>query len=189
MANENEQVQSTVLSRPDGTQYTEETFSLAKTNEIQARFRGDHQLRYHLPVAVAGNIEATLANLRAFVSPEADFATVLVDKFTGQGLRLDVQKRGKDLLGKQAKDDTTLEGVQQEMLAFRLGQPRPKSERKAREGKVAAAEARTAQVANTALEMFRKLTPRQQKEFAPGLVATGAVTQEQVDEILAAHSA
>lgn len=184
MSEQNENQGPAVITRDDGTQYTEHQFKL-DANEIASRFRGAGEITYHLPVAVPGNVEATLANLRAFVSPDADFATVLADKFNGQGLRLDVQKRAKDLLGKNAKEDASIAGTQEAVLAFRLGQPRAKGERKAREGRVAQAEARTAQVANTALAMFQKLSRAHQREFGPNLVATGAISQEALDAALA----
>jgi hypothetical protein len=175
----------TAIVRPDGTSYTEEKFSLAKTSEIADRFKGEHTISYHLPVAVPNDVEATLANIRAFVSPEADFATVLVEKFNGQGLRLDVQKRIKDLLSVKAGDSASLESAQEAALAFRLGQPRARRESAKREGRVAQAEAKVKATVSTALEMFKALPRAQQKVFGPQLVATGGISQEELDAALA----
>jgi hypothetical protein len=174
----------TALVRPNGTSYTEETFSLAKTNEIADRFRGDHTIRYHLPVAVPGDLEATLANLREFVDPAADFASVLVAKFNGQGHRLDVQKAIKTSLSpEKASDETTLEQAQEAALSFKQGAVKPKSERKAREGKVAQAEAKASQATNTAVQMYADLSRAARKQYRAMLLNLGTVTEAELDAI------
>lgn len=177
-----------VFTREGGTQYSVEPFKLAKTKEIGDRFRGDHTINIPLPVAVKGNLEQTLANLRAFVSPEADFAEVLVAKFNGQGLRLDLQKTAKEYLApgsettKEMSVEEALAGAQEAVDAERLGAPRQRGTGGSK-GKVAQAEAKAAKTANTAVEMYRALVPAQRSIYGPQLVSIGAFTQEQLDEI------
>ena len=177
-----------VFTREDGTQYTSEAFKLAKTKEIADRFRGDHTINIPLPVAVKGNIEATLRNLQAFVSPEADFAEVLVSKFNGQGLRLDLQKSAKEYLapGSETTKEMSLEealaGAQQAVNDERLGAPRQRGTGGSK-GKVAQAEAKTAKVSNTAIEMYRALPLALRAQYRDALLETGSITQEQLDEV------
>jgi hypothetical protein len=177
-----------IFTREDGTTYTVEKFSLAKTKEIADRFRGDRSINIPLPVAVPGNIEATLANLRTFVSTEADFAEVLVAKFNGQGLRLDTQKEVKEFLApgnedlKEVTVEEALASAQETADSFRLGAPRKKGTGGSK-GKVAAAEAKTAKVANTAIEMYRALPAAMREQYRSALVETGAVTQEELDAV------
>jgi hypothetical protein len=195
MSDQNQQAETTILSREDGTQYTVEAFSLAKTKEIADRFRGEHKVNIPLPVAVRGDIEATLRNIQAFVSPEADFSEVLVAKFIGQGLRLDTQKEVKDLLS-PANLDTEHDGQKMRDLPLedalglaqrvadesRVGAPRKKGTGKAG-GKVAAAEAKVAKTANTALEMYKALPSAMRAQYRDALLSTGAVSAEDLDQI------
>lgn len=178
----------TVFTREDGTSYTTEAFSLKKTKEVADRFRGDNNVSIPLPVAVKGDIDATLKNLRAFVNPEADFAEVLVAKFVGQGLRLDTQKAVKDFLApgneatKEATTDEALASAQQIADEFRLGTPRQRGTGGAK-GKVAAAEAKVAKTANTAVGMYRALPAALRAQYRDALLETGSITQEQLDEV------
>lgn len=177
-----------VSVREDGTQFITEPFKLAKTKEIADRFRGDHTINIPLPVAVKGNIEQTLANLRAFVSPEADLSEVLVAKFNGQGLRLDLQKAAKEFLApgsettKEMSVEEALAGAQQAVNDERLGAPRQRGTGGSK-GKVAAAEAKVAKTANTAVEMYRALPAALRAQYRDALLETGSITQEQLDEV------
>lgn len=77
------------------------TFTTTDTGkEYPARF-GGMVFTYEVPDAVRGDLDATLDALRAIVHPEADFATVLVQRVNGQGYDLEVQKRIKAFLGKE----------------------------------------------------------------------------------------
>jgi hypothetical protein len=190
-----------VFTREDGTQYTVEPFNLGKTKEIADRFRNE-AFNVNIPLPVVGETdEATLANLRAFVHPEATFRAVLVGKFNGQGIRLDIQKVVKEFLApRDAEDKTTVEvdgeqvpirdaPVEEVLVAaqgvadgFRLGMPRAKGTGGSK-GKVAAAEAKVAKTANLALDMYRRLPVEMRAEYRDGLIETGQVTAEQLDEI------
>lgn len=193
--------ETAVLRREDGTTYTVEPFKLSKTKEIADRYRGDHTVNIPLPVAVPGDLDATLANLRAFVSPEADFAEVLVAKFNGQGLRLDLQKSVKEFLAPRGTDDTetievdgeqvlvreapveaVLAHAQQVANDERLGAPRKRGTAKAG-GKVAQAEAKAAKAVSTAVEMYRALPAELRAQYREALLATGNVTEEELDSI------
>lgn len=191
-----------VFTREDGTQYTEVPFTLKSTKEVADRFRGDHTILIPLPVAVAGNLEGTLANLRAFVAEGADFAEVLVGKFTGQGIRLDIQKEVKDFLAPRPTDDAEtidvdgeqvltreapvpamLAAAQQVARDFRLGTPRKKGAGGAAKGKVAAAEAKAAKAVGTAVSMYAALSPELRAMYRDQLLATGSVTAEELDAV------
>lgn len=167
----------------------EDVFKLNKTKEIADRFRGDHEIRYMVPVAVPGDVDATLANIRAFVAPDADFATVLVQKFNGQGFVLDVQKRIKDALapGAVADDVSVEEALRQAGEAargFRLGVKRERTAGTGKAtGKLAQAEAKLAQVSNTTLELYRAMKPAQRAQMREMILASGAVTAEQLDAV------
>lgn len=182
------QITATVLNREDGTQYTTEPFKLSKTKEIADRFRGEHTINIPLPVAVKGDIAATLRNLQAFVSPEADFAEVLVAKFNGQGLRLDLQKAAKEFLAPGAEETKELEVAeaiavaQQAVNDERLGAPRKRGTGAAK-GKVAQAEAKAAKVASTAVQMYRDLPQAMRQTYRQALIDTGQVTVEELDAV------
>jgi hypothetical protein len=202
MANQDNGAQTpSVFTREDGSQYTTEPFKLAKTKEIGDRYRGDHVINIPLPVAVRGDIDATLRNLRAFVDPEADFAEVLVAKFTGQGLRLDTQKAVKDFLAPRATDDTETVEVNGEAVLVkdapvevvlaaaqkvadeeRLGAPRKRGTAGAK-GKVAQAEAKAAKAINTAVQMYRDLPAAMRANYRQALIDTGSVTSEELDAV------
>lgn len=184
-----------IYTREDGTQYTTEPFKLSKTKEVADRFRGDHIIQIPLPVAVKGDLDATLRNLRAFVSPEADFAEVLVAKFTGQGLRLDLQKTAKDFLSfadgadwkslpeeVQADTQLVIAEAQRTVEAERLGAPRKRSSGSGT-GKVAAAEAKAAKAINTAVQMYRDLPAAMRQNYRQALIDTGSVTSEELDQV------
>lgn len=179
----------------------EHVFKLNKTNEINVRFKGDHELRYTLPTPVPGatvqqvldgelpeNVVETLRSIAARFAPEADFATVLVAKVNGQGLNLDVQKAAKDFLapGNEAsKDlavDEALAGATQAMAEYRAGAPRARSA-SAPAGKVAKAEAKAAAATSTALDMYRALTPEMRAQYRGQLIALGAATAEELDAV------
>jgi hypothetical protein len=199
MANQDNGAQTpSVFTREDGSQYTTEPFKLAKTKEIGDRYRGDHTINIPLPVAVKGDLDATLRNLRAFVSPEADFAEVLVAKFTGQGLRLDTQKAVKDFLSPGGEETVEVEGEQvllrdapvEVVLAAaqkvadeeRLGAPRKRGTGAAK-GKVAQAEAKAAKAINTAVQMYRDLPAAMRQNYRQALIDTGSVTAEELDAV------
>lgn len=190
-----------VFTREDGTMYTVAPFSLKATKEVADRFRGDFTILIPLPVAVKGNIEQTLANLAAFVAEGADLSEVLVGKFNGQGIRLDIQKEVKDFLAARPTDDqetieedgeqvltrnarveTMLAAAQQVARDFRLGAPRKKGTGGAK-GKVAAAEAKAAKAVGTAVSMYAALSPELRTMYREQLLATGSVTAEELDAV------
>lgn len=196
-----ETTEQKILVREDGTQYTVEPFSLAKTKEVADRFRGVHTIQIPLPVAVKGDLEQTLRNLRAFVAEGADFAEVLVAKFNGQGLRLDLQKTAKDFLAPRGTDDTeTIEVEGEQVLtrdapveamlaqaqmvvdAERLGAPRKRGTGAAK-GKVAQAEAKAAKTASTAVQMYRDLPKEMRQNYRQALIDTGNVTEAELDAV------
>lgn len=189
MSEQNETTnETTTLTREDGTTYVLAPFSLEKTKEVADRFRGAHTINIPLPVAVPGDLEATLANLRAFVDPSADFGEVLVAKFVGQGLRLDTQKQVKDFLApgdnSERPEDVgeAIAAAQARADSFRLGAPRTRSASGEKKGKVAAAEAKVAKVSTSAIEMYKAL-PRELREvYRPQLISAGSFTEEQLDE-------
>lgn len=201
MAENNTTTETTVFTREDGSQYELVPFSLKSTKEIADRFRGENVVQIPLPVAVKGDLEKTLQNLRAFVAEDADFAEVLAGKVTGQGLRLDIQKEVKDFLGARPTDDTetievdgeqvlirtapveaVLAAAQQVAMDYRLGTPRKKGTGGAK-GKVAQAEAKAAKVANTAVEMYKQLPAEIRAQYRDSLIATGSVTAEELDAV------
>jgi hypothetical protein len=190
MSEQNNTVESTetILTREDGTQYTLVPFPLSKTKEIADRFRGEHTINIALPVAVKGDLDATLRNLQAFVSPEADFGEVLVAKFNGQGLRLDAQKEVKELLapGNEELKEATLEDAlgtaQQVADNFRLGAPRKKGTGK-QSGKVAQAEAKAARAVGTAVSMYRDLPLALRETYRAQLIEMGAASAEELDAV------
>jgi hypothetical protein len=205
-----------VFTREDGTMYTEAPFSLKVTKEVADRFRGDHTVSIPLPVAAPDALTAgqfladgvlsdgltqTLLNLAAFVAPEANFAEVLVGKFNGQGIRLDIQKEVKDFLAPRPTDDTEtveengeqvltrnasvetmLAAAQQVARDFRLGTPRKKGTGAAK-GKVAAAEAKAAKAIGTAVSMYAALPVELRAMYREQLIATGSVTAEELDAV------
>lgn len=181
--------EQTVLSREDGTQYTIAPFKLNSTKEIADRFRGEHTIQIQLPVAVPGDLDATLRNLRAFVSPEADFGEVLVAKFNGQGLRLDAQKEVKELLApgnEELKDvelGDALAKAQEAADSFRLGAPRQRKGTGKQSGKVAQAEAKAARAVSTAVQMYRDLAPPMRQTYRPQLIEMGVATAEELDAV------
>lgn len=182
----------------------ENTFKLNKTKEIADRFRGDHEVRYTLPVAVAGtsvadaieafgrgevpdNILGTLVAVAGRFAPEADFAEVLVGKLSGQGLNLDVQKAIKSYLApdgpaKELSVEEALEGARKVAEEFRAGAPRAKGTGGSG-GKVAKAEAKAAAAANTALDMYRALPAALRAEYRERLVSMGIATVEELDAV------
>jgi hypothetical protein len=188
--------EQTTLIREDGTQYVVEPFKLSKTKEIADRFRGEHIINIALPVAVPGDLDATIRNLRAFVSPEADFGEVLVAKFNGQGLRLDAQKEVKEFLSPENLD-TEEEGVKlrdidvPDMLGraqliadgFKLGAPRTRKGGGKTSGKVAQAEAKAAKVASTAVSMYRELPLALRQTYRGQLIEMGAATEAELDAV------
>jgi hypothetical protein len=190
MSDQNTTAESTqtILVREDGSQYTVEPYPLSKTKEIADRFRGEHTINISLPVAVKGDLDATLRNLRAFVSPEADFSEVLIAKFNGQGLRLDAQKEVKELLaqGNEELKDTSVEealGKAQEAAdGFRLGAPRRKGTGK-QSGKVAQAEAKAARAVGTAVSMYRDLPLALRETYRAQLIEMGAASAEELDQV------
>lgn len=196
-----EAIEDKVFTREDGTMYTEAPFSLKSTKEVADRFRGDHTILIPLPVAVKGDINRTLANLSAFIAEGADLSEVLVGKFNGQGIRLDIQKEVKDFLAPRPTDDeetveedgeqvltrnarveTMLAAAQQVARDFRLGTPRKKGTGGAK-GKVAAAEAKAAKAVGTAVSMYAALSPELRAMYREQLLATGSVTAEELDAV------
>lgn len=196
MANQDNATETqSVFTREDGTTYVTEPFKLAKTKEIADRFRGDHTVNIPLPVAVKGDVDATLRNLRAFVSPEADFAEVLVAKFNGQGLRLDLQKSVKEFLAGlndkapwralaegEASTEEILAAAQQEVNNERLGAVRKRGT-SGGAGKVAQAEAKAAKTINTAVQMYRDLPAAIRANYRQALIDTGSLTVEELDAV------
>ena len=193
-----------VFTREDGTQYEQVAFSLKSTKEIADRFRGDHTILISLPVEVKGDTEATLRNLRAFVHPEADLSEVLVAKFVGQGLRLDAQKAVKEFLapfsgtgedtrtievdGQQvrvadASVQSMLDAAQAIASTFRLGSPRQRSVTGGAKAKLEQAKATAKQAVNTAVSMYRQLSPAMREQFRDQLLATGQVTAEELQAV------
>lgn len=169
----------------DRGQYTVGTFKLNKTNEILDRFRGDHTITYRLP-APGETVEQTLANIRAVVAEDADFSQVLVGKFNGQGLNLDVQKRVKDYLGagniettKGMSVEEALAGAQKVADEFRLTNVRTRAAAKATTGKIATAVA--AAKAQTAIGAYRLLPLDLRAQYRERLLALGGITAEEMD--------
>lgn len=195
-----------IFTREDGTQFTTEPFSLAKTKEIADRFRGERTINVPLPVVAKGadgksDLDGTLRNLRAFVAEGADFAEVLVAKFVGQGIRLDIQKEVKEFLApRDSEDKETIDlggeavlvkdAPTEDVLAHaqvvaneaKVGAPRKRGTG-AGKGKVAAAEAKTAKTANVAVEMYRALPAALRAAYRDQLLGTGALTVEQLDAV------
>lgn len=166
----------------------EDAFKLNKTKEIADRFRGDHEIRYMVPVAVPGDVDATLANIRAFVAPDADFATVLVQKFNGQGFILDVQKRIKDALAPGAVEDTVsveeaLAAAGEAARSFKLGVKRERTGGGKASGKVAQAEAKAASAINLLLAQYKMMKPAQRAQMRQMIIDSGAATAEQLDNV------
>lgn len=191
---------------PEGAEGTtgEATFKLNKTKEIADRFRGDHEVRYTLPRAEPGltvadalremhggnvpdNVRWTLVNIAERFAPEADFALVLVAKINGQGLNLDIQKSIKDYLSdtneahKEQTVEEALATAAEAAANFRAGTPRAKGEGKS--GKVAKLEAEKAAAVNTALDMYRNLTPELRAQYRPMLISGGMATEEELNTI------
>lgn len=187
----------------EGIIMAENTFKTKKGTEFPERFAGA-EIKYTTPDAVEGvstadlvtalqtgaplpeNVRQTLLNLASRINPEADFAAVLVATFNGQGLNLSVQKRIKDELAdekhKDAETGAVLGAAGTVAEAFRLGMPRAKGTG-GTSGKVAKAEAKAEAAVNTALDMYRKLSPALRKQFRPQLLALGNVTEEQLDDV------
>lgn len=201
MSQANETSTETIFTREDGTQYTLEPFKLSKTKEIADRYRGDHTVNIPLPVAVKGDIDATLKNFAAFVAEGADLSEVLVGKVNGQGIRLDIQKEVKDFLAPRGTDDgetievdgeqvlvreapveAVLAHAQTVAMDFRLGAPRKRGSGAAK-GKVAQAEAKAAKAVSTAVEMYKALPAELRAQYREALLATGNVTAEELDAV------
>ena len=190
-----------VTGNDDGTELGgERVFKLNKTKEIANRFRGDHEIRYVLPVAVPGqtvadllangpaaNVVQTLLNIAERFDPSADFATVLVGKVNGQGLNLDIQKQIKDYLAdtNEATKELSVEGALTEARRLateaKIGAPRTKGT--GTTSKVAKAEARASAAVNTALDMYRNLTPELRATYRPMLLSGNMATEEELDAI------
>ena len=163
-------------------------FKLGKAKkEVAEQFHAG-TISYRVPVAVEGNLDATLESLRGFVAPEADFGTVLVSMFNGSGYNLFVQKKIKDALGPDV-EGASLEAVQATVDGvLRVGAPRAKGAPR-EGGKVAKAEAKATAALNTAAQMYGALSPDQRPLFRDQILALGGVTEEQLDEAASAADA
>jgi hypothetical protein len=174
---------------------SENTFKTTNTGkEYPARFAG-MEFTYTAPVAVEGNVEQTLDNLRAVCDPAADFASILAGKFNGQGYHLDWQKELKGFLGRTTKDDNGAETsvhadrtpeevralAEEHMRTFRIGTPRPKGEGK--QSKVAKLEAERDELRSEALDMYRSMNRSQRAKFRAGLIEKGRATAAELDAI------
>lgn len=156
----------------------ERTFKTSDTGkEYPARFSG-LEFRYNEPDAVAGDVEATLDNLRAVCSTEDDFAALLTSKFNGQGYNLDWQKELKSFLGAtetvEGSDqplsvhrDKSPEEVYEEAVAhmaeWRVAAPTRRAGT-GKAGKVAKAEARAEKAENMAATLYRAMSEKQRKQ-------------------------
>jgi hypothetical protein len=159
---------------------TEVTYDLSKTKEVPERFR-TAEVKFNLP--------STVEEIRALVHEEANFDEVLVGYFNGQGYRLGVQKRIKDLLA--SKDWEGLdaeEGIRkavEQATTEKLGAPRQRAAGGTK-GKVAKAEAAAEQARTSALEMYKAMPQALRKKFRQQLLDAGTLTAEQLDEADAA---
>lgn len=178
-----------VFADAEGRQYTQEVFKLG-ASEVAERYRGG-EITYRLP-ALGENIEATLRNFSAFVHPEADLNAVVLAKLNGQGVRLDVQKEIKQVLGHGNAENMArpVEDVMADARAlaeggFQLGTPRVRKAGEKSVGKLKTAESQRDKAVNVTLDMYRKLSRTMRAQYGPTLVAQGlpGVTQEALDAI------
>lgn len=153
--------------------------------EYPARF-GGLSIEYPILQAVPKDVHATVdAFVRDFVAPDVeDPAVVVAEYLNGYGLTYRRNGVVKRVLS-QAKPDedaeTVLARALEQVQADRIGTPRAKGEGGG--GKVAKAEAKATAAVNTTLEMYRQLRPADRKRMRDMILASGAVTAEQLDAI------
>ena len=157
---------------------TEVTYDLSKTKEIPERFRSG-EVKYNLP--------STIEEIRGLVAEGVDADEVIVAGFNGQGYRLSIQKRIKDILASDAvKEMDGPAGIAhavQVATSEKLGAPRARGTGGSK-GKVAQAEAKAASAVDTILDMYRQMPAALRKKFRPQILEKNPqVTAEQLDAV------
>lgn len=157
-----------------------------KGTEYPDRFAG-HEVRYNVPEAVPGDVNATLANIQERIDGEADAADVLASYFNGYGLTYSVNGLIKRFLNSDeaAKLDTDAAIAEATKRAneYRVGAPVKRSGGGKKSKAVQEAEAKVATQTNALRESYLAAPASVRKYLRGDLVARGIFTEEQLDEM------
>lgn len=167
------------------------TFKLtADAKEYPSRFGGNE---------VVLNLPENLAEVRTRIADGVDQDAAIYGLCVGQGLRLTIQKRVKDVLG---AEKTTLDGKEQatkdvdvptmlahavrEANAVKIGAPRAVGTSGKSSKAVAAAEAKAETATSALRDTYLSLPAAMRKTVRKDLLTRGVFTEEQLTEMDAA---